>query len=66
VRVADKEKQVYGTQFRRVGGKMEPYPIEDEPNVGRRRRAVGLGTLAEYRKQIETMFKGPPKDNKEK
>src|SRR5579885_312530 len=50
VRVADKEKQVYGTQFHEVGGKMEPYPIEDEANVDQRRKEVGLQPLAEYRK----------------
>jgi hypothetical protein len=66
VRVGDKEKQVYGTQFRQLGSKMEPFPIEDEANVDTRRRAVGLGTLREYRKQLEAMSKGPAKDNKEK
>ena len=61
VRVADKEKQVYGTQFHEVGGKMEPYPIEDEANVDQRRKEVGLPPLAEYRKLIEEMYK-PKKD----
>jgi hypothetical protein len=57
VKVADKEKQVYGTQFHEVGGKMEPYPIEDEANVDKRRKEVGLPPLAEYRKLIERMYK---------
>jgi hypothetical protein len=60
VRVADKEKQVYGTQFHEVDGKMEPYPIEDEANVDKRRKEVGLQPLAEYRKLLEQMYK--PKD----
>jgi hypothetical protein len=64
VRVADKEKQVYGTQFRQVGSKVEPFPIEDEANVDARRRAVGLATLAVYRKQIEAMLQA--KDKKAK
>ena len=62
VKVADKEKQVYGTQFHEVGGKMEPYPIEDEANVDQRRKEVGLPPLAEYRKLIEEMYK--PKKGK--
>jgi hypothetical protein len=61
VKVADKEKQVYGTQFHEVGGKLEPYPIEDEANVDQRRKEVGLPPLAEYRKMIEELYK-PKKD----
>jgi hypothetical protein len=61
VRVADKEKQVYGTQFHEVDGKMEPYPIVDEANVDKRRTEVGLPSLAEYRKMIEELYK-PKKD----
>ena len=61
VRVADKAKQVYGTQFHEVDGKMEPYPIEDEANVDQRRKEVGLPPLAEYRKMIEELYK-PKKD----
>jgi hypothetical protein len=62
VKVADKEKQVYGTQFQEVGGKMEPYPIEDEANVDKRRKEVGLPPLAEYRKMIEELYKPKAKD----
>jgi hypothetical protein len=60
VRVGDKEKQVYGTQFREVNGKMEPYPIEDEASVDKRRKEAGLPPLAEYRKRLEEVYK--PKD----
>jgi hypothetical protein len=66
VRVADKDKQVYGTQFHEVGGKLEPYPIEDEANVDRRRKEVGLPPLAEYRKQLEDLYKPTAKDKGEK
>ena len=62
VKVADKEKQVYGTQFHEVGGKMEPYPIEDEADVDKRRKEVGLPPLAEYRKRIEELYKPKSKD----
>jgi hypothetical protein len=56
VLVAESKKQRYGTQFRTTDGKLEPYPIEDEANVDRRRKAVGLSTLAEYRKTLEQVY----------
>jgi len=57
VRVAENAKQVYGTQFHEVDGKMQPFPIDDESNVDKRRKEVGLPTLAEYRKTIEATYK---------
>jgi uncharacterized protein DUF6624 len=57
VRVGENKKQVYGTQFRLVDGKWQPFPIEDEENVDERRKEVGLSTLAEYRKTIEAVHK---------
>jgi hypothetical protein len=63
VRVAEKKKQIYGTQFQVKDGKMEPYPIEDETNVDKRRKAIGLPTLAEYRKTLEEAYQ-PKKPGK--
>jgi hypothetical protein len=57
VLVAEKKKQLYGTQFHQVDGKMEPYPIEDEANVDRRRKEVGLSSMADYRKVMEEVYK---------
>jgi hypothetical protein len=57
VRVAENAKQVYGTQFHEVDGKMLPFPIDDESNVDKRRKEVGLPSLAEYRKTIEATYK---------
>jgi hypothetical protein len=57
VRVGENKKQVYGTQFRLVAGKWQPFPIKDEENVDERRKEVGLSTLAEYRKTIEAVHK---------
>ncbi|HEX6882965.1 MAG TPA: DUF6624 domain-containing protein [Planctomycetota bacterium] len=45
--------QRYGTQFRQVDGKLEPYTLEDPARVDEWRAEAGLGTLAEYRKVIE-------------
>ena len=56
VLVAEKKQQIYGTQFRLMDGKMEPYSIADEKNVDRRRKEVGLPSLAEYRKMLEAVY----------
>jgi len=53
VLTGEKKKQVYGTQFRFVDGKLQPYPIEDEANVDKRRKEVGLSSLADYLKSAE-------------
>lgn len=56
VAVAEKRKQVYGTQF---DERREPRPIEDEAHVDERRKAVGLPPLAEYKQDMLRMY-GPP------
>jgi hypothetical protein len=66
VRVADKKKQVYGTQFHQAAGKMEPYPIEDEGNVDKRRKEIGLPPLAEYRKMLDELYQPKAKDTNRK
>ncbi|MEO8017983.1 MAG: DUF6624 domain-containing protein [Pseudomonadota bacterium] len=40
--------QRYGTNFGMRDGELKPRPMEDEANVDKRRRKVGLGTLANY------------------
>lgn len=48
VRVAEGQPQLYGTQYSgALDGGVEPSPIADPEGVDERRRAVGLGTLAE-------------------
>jgi hypothetical protein len=46
------QKQLYGTQLKmpEAGGKMIPYPIENEKEIDIRRRRLGLNTLADYLK----------------
>jgi hypothetical protein len=47
------KKQIYGSQLQTNAlGKLEFYPIEDETNVDKRRKSVGLEPLAEYAKQF--------------
>ena len=55
--VAEDKNQVYGTQFRVVDGKMEPYPIADEKSVDRRRKQAASPTSAEYRKVMKEIYK---------
>lgn len=38
-------KQKYGTQFRLVDGRREPYPIVNRKHVNERRKKMGLGDL---------------------
>jgi hypothetical protein len=54
IAVSEHRKQTYGTQF--VG--QNPSPIEDEPHVDQRRKAVGLPTMEEYRKSMQETYGG--------
>ncbi len=60
VLLGEGKKQLYGTQFHQVQGRWEPRPLEDPLNVDDRRKEMGLGTLEEYRKQMESAY-GPKK-----
>jgi hypothetical protein len=64
VLVGEGKKQIYGTQFKQEGDKFVPQPIEDEANVDRRRKEVGLPTLEEYRKLMEEVYRRKPPDKK--
>jgi hypothetical protein len=61
VLLAEGKKQVYGTQFDMVDGKLQPRPLEDEANVDKRRSAIGLPPLAEYAKEMEKVYGGSSK-----
>ncbi len=52
IAVGEKRPQRYGTQY--DGGK--PAPIEDEAHVDERRKASGLGTMAEYDAEMRAMY----------
>ena len=49
-------KQRYGSQLTVRDGRLVPEPIEDEPNVDRRRAKVGLMPLAEYIERANKNF----------
>lgn len=59
VLVGEGKPQVYGTQLRTVDGRLVPSPIADEAGVDGRRKAVGLGPLAEYVRQAEEFYRPP-------
>jgi hypothetical protein len=48
--------QRYGTNFVLRDGELTPAPMEDEANVDKRRRAVGLGSLANYACVLRAMY----------
>ena len=50
------KKQKYGTQAFLKEGKLIVYPIDDEGHVDDRRRAIGLGPLAEYLSLMEKAY----------
>ncbi len=47
------KKQIYGTQFIQIGDELVLGPIEDEANVNKRRKTVGLELLTEYVKIMQ-------------
>jgi hypothetical protein len=64
VLLAEGKKQIYGTQFTFAHGKQVPRPLEDAAHVDKRRAEVGLRPLAEYVKDLESTYGGPPKNRK--
>lgn len=48
--------QRYGTNFELRDGELRPAPMEDEAHVDTLRRAVGLGTLANYACVLRAMY----------
>jgi hypothetical protein len=63
VAIRQGRKQIYGSQITRdnQSGKYSISPIEDEPNVNKRRAAVGLMPLEEYVKRWNIEYKVPEK-----
>lgn len=45
------EKQIYGTQTRRMETGFEPFPIKNEDGVDKRRKSVGLSSLEDYMRE---------------
>ena len=67
IRVNEGRQQRYGTQYDwDAQGEMSPLPLEDPDHVDERRRAVGLGPLAEdirrHRTWVQQSTERPPRD----
>jgi hypothetical protein len=60
VRLAEGERQVYGTQLNARNDRYEAPRLRDPDRVDERRASVGLGPLAEHVRQA-TALHGPPK-----
>lgn len=57
VLVAEGKPQVYGTQFfTDQDGRLVPQAIENEAEVDQRRAKMGLGTLADYKAQMTSVY----------
>ena len=63
VALSQGKKQIYGSQIHRneKTGKYFVAPIEDEPNVNKRRASVGLGPLEVYAKHWDIDYRLPLK-----
>ena len=62
VRLAQGKKQLYGTQFMQEGGDWVPQPLEDPANVDRRRAAMELMPMAEYKALLLKHYGKPMAD----
>lgn len=56
VRVNTGRPQLYGTQTEKKGGKLVPKPIENEKEVDKRRKQVGLKPIADYIKRVNEIY----------
>lgn len=56
VRCAQGRPQLYGTQFDNPGKRFGPKTVEDRPHLDQRRKAVGLSSFKEYRKQMIDLY----------
>lgn len=61
VLVAQHKPQRYGTQFKIIHGRMHVDPIEDAADVDKRRAAIGLPSLADYRCVLGMVYRMPAK-----
>jgi hypothetical protein len=56
IRVAEGQRQLYGTQINIMDGRLVVQPIEDEAEVDQRRAALGLEPLAEYIARVKQAY----------
>ena len=61
VLVGEGKKQLYGTQTKIINGDIVPDPVEDEANLDKRRKEMGMMPMAEYVKMVRKMYLGDRK-----
>ena len=59
VLAAEHKPQLYGTNFKFVGGKVALDATKDVARLDERRRKLGMAPIAEYAKQLAEMYKMP-------
>ena len=57
VLLAEGQAQRFGTQFSMQDGQLTMQPCEDPENLNQRRQAMGMSSIADYRKMIEEAYK---------
>jgi tetratricopeptide (TPR) repeat protein len=55
VLVGEGKAQLYGTQFRTVGGKLEPSPCADPVRLDERRKSMGLESMEDYSRRMQSL-----------
>jgi hypothetical protein len=58
VLVGEGKKQLYGTQTKLVKGDCIPDPVEDEANLDKRRKEMGMMPMAKYLEMVRKMYIG--------
>jgi hypothetical protein len=56
VRVHRGERQIYGTQFELVDGRLQALPIEARAELDQRRAKVGLAPIAQYARELGELY----------
>ena len=59
VLLASGKPQRYGTQFKQVGRRVVPEPMEEIKKVESRRRKIGLPPLAQYAQELQELYANP-------
>jgi len=52
IRILSGKQQLYGTQYKKINGKIELLPTEDIDNLDNRRKELGLPDISDYFKTI--------------
>lgn len=58
--VLDNKRQIYGTQVKISGQKVEPLPVQDPANLEKRRAELGMPPMSEYLERVKAQHFGRP------